>query len=179
MKPIYWILIAVILTGATLWFLFNRYLKNSYELSDLTNFGSTDENDKDMYYLSMNSLRRLNDVNPILIKIFKEAIKQSPIDFGIASGFRTLAEQKGLYALGRTKPGKIVTYADGIDVKSYHQSGNAVDIYAYVNGKASWDSKYYEPIARHIIRVAKDKFGVTLKWGGDWKKFKDLPHFQI
>lgn len=179
MKTWQWIVLGFVVVAITLSLLYRKYLKNSYELSDLTNFGGFDENNKDMYYLSMNSLRRLNDVEPILIKIFKEAIKNSPIDFGIASGLRTTSEQKALYALGRTKAGKIVTYADGVTNKSYHQSGKAVDIYAYVDGKANWESKYYEPIARHIIKVAKNEFDIDLKWGGDWTSFKDLPHFQI
>jgi peptidoglycan L-alanyl-D-glutamate endopeptidase CwlK len=168
-------------------FLYNKYLKNSYELSDLINFGGgagTDVDPNDMtpkYYLSMTSLARLNDVDPVLIKIFKEAIKQSPYDFGIASGYRSTEEQQKLYSYGRYEPylhKKIVTYADGVNKKSYHQTGKAVDIYAYIDGKASWDAKYYEPIARHIQNVAQE-FGVDLEWGGDWTRFKDLPHFQI
>ena len=79
----------------------------------------------------------------------------------------------------RAVEGKKITNADGVNNKSYHQSGKAFDIYAFVEGKATWDHKYYEPIARHLQKVAKDKFGVDLEWGGDWDKFKDLPHFQI
>ena len=180
MKTWHWILIGGVFLVITLTLLYRKYLLNSYELSDLTNFGGTNENnDEPMYYLSMTSLARLNKVEPILIKIFKKAIRNSPIDFGIASGKRTTAEQQALYALGRTKPGKIVTYLDGVNKKSYHQSGKAVDVYAYVNGKADWSSKYYEPIARHIQQVAKEKFNTDLTWGGDWKNFIDRPHFQI
>ena len=55
-------------------------------------------------------------------------------------------------------------------------TGNAFDIYAYVDG-ASWDMKYLEPIARHLIKVASD-YGIILSWGYDlWKK--DGAHFQI
>ncbi len=56
-------------------------------------------------------------------------------------------------------------------------TGNAFDIYAYVDGRASWDRKYLEPIARHLIEVAS-KHGIVLNWGYDlWKK--DGAHFQI
>jgi len=55
--------------------------------------------------------------------------------------------------------------------------GKAFDIYAYVNGGASWDLKYLEPIARHLQSVALT-YGVRLYWGFDlWKK--DGAHFQI
>jgi hypothetical protein len=56
-------------------------------------------------------------------------------------------------------------------------TGNAFDIYAYIDGAASWDLKYLEPIARHLIKVAA-KHGVILSWGQDlWGK--DGAHFQI
>ncbi|WP_261787233.1 M15 family metallopeptidase [Fusobacterium necrophorum] len=33
-------------------------------------------------------------------------------------------------------------------------------------------------MADHIKKVAKD-MGLTITWGGDWKKLVDGPHFQI
>ena len=72
-----------------------------------------------------------------------------------------------------------VTYKDGYIKKSYHQTGRAFDIYAYVDGKASWNKEHLTAIARHIQKVAFNKYGINLKWGGDWKSFKDYPHFQI
>ena len=128
------------------------------------------------YKLSKRSLKRLNKVNPLLIAIVVDAISKSPYDFGIPKfgGYRTAAEQNALY---NKRPR--VTYKDGYRNMSYHQTGNAFDIYAYVNGKATWDKKYYEPIARHIQQIAMNKYGVQVTWGGDWASFKDLPHFQI
>jgi peptidoglycan LD-endopeptidase CwlK len=133
------------------------------------------------YKLSNTSKDRLKGVNTKLIAIVEAAITNSPYDFGIPpdGGLRTTERQKELYALGRTKAGNIVTQTDGVKKKSVHQSGNAFDIYAFVDGKASWEAKYYEPIARHIQKVALEQFDVKLTWGGDWTKFKDLPHFQI
>lgn len=133
------------------------------------------------YKLSDRSKERLKGVNPVLIQIIETALADSPIDFGIPpdGGLRTAARQKELYAQGRTKPGAVITQVDGVNRKSVHQSGNAFDIYAYVDGAASWKHEHYEPIARHLQKVAKEQFGVELEWGGDWTKFKDLPHFQI
>jgi peptidoglycan L-alanyl-D-glutamate endopeptidase CwlK len=133
------------------------------------------------YKLSTTSRGRLNGVNSTLIAIIEAAITDSPYDFGIPpdGGLRTTERQKELYAQGRTKAGNIVTQTDGVKKKSVHQSGNAFDIYAFVDGKASWEAKYYEPIARHIQKVALEQFGVKLVWGGDWSHFRDLPHLQI
>ena len=133
------------------------------------------------FKLSNTSRQRLYCIDNVLIDIIEEAIKDSPIDFGIPNdgGLRTAARQAEMYAQGRTTKGAKITNADGIKKKSYHQSGKAFDIYAFVDGKASWEHKHYEPIARHLQKVALDKFGVQLEWGGDWSRFKDLPHFQI
>lgn len=143
-----------------------------------------------MYRFSKRSKERIKDINPVLIKILEEAIKTSPYDFGIPrdGGFRTYRRQEELYARGRTTEQLIekgITNLEGRPdksritwtLKSYHMTGNAFDIYCYFDGRASWDMKYLEPIARHLIKVASD-YGIILNWGYDlWKK--DGAHFQI
>ena len=128
------------------------------------------------YKLSKRSLRRLKGVEPILVAILVEGIKDSPFDFGIPQhgGFRTESEQNLLY-----KQRPKVTNIDGIRRKSYHQTGRAFDIFAFVDGEATWEPKYYAPIARHLQKIAKERYNVILEWGGDWNRFIDLPHFQI
>lgn len=134
-----------------------------------------------MYKLSKRSLGRLEGIDPVLLEIVIEGIKHSPIDFGIPrdGGLRTEARQAELYAQGRDLPGKKVTNADGKRRKSYHQSGKAFDIFAYVDGKASWDKTHLTMIAIHLKAVARYKFGVELEWGGDFRTFSDMPHYQI
>ena len=129
-----------------------------------------------MYKLSKRSLERLQDVNSLLIAIAVDSIRNSPYDFGIPrhGGKRTESEQRLLY---EQKPR--VTYKDGYIKKSYHQSGKAFDIYLYIDGKANWDIDKMEKVARHIQKIAMDRYGIKLKWGGDWKTFKDYPHFEI
>lgn len=134
-----------------------------------------------MYKLSDTSRKRLEGIKPILITIIEDAIKTSPIDFGIPQdgGLRSAARQNSMYAQGRTDMSKPkITNADGYKKISRHQSGEAFDIYAYVDGKASWNINHLTTIARHIQKVAKTH-GIDLEWGGDWISFKDYPHFQI
>ena len=97
----------------------------------------------------------------------------------ISQGLRTFSEQNELYAQGRTKAGKKVTNAKG--GQSIHNYGLAVDIVLIIDGKtASWDTvkdwdndkvaDWYECVkifAKH-----------GWDWGGNWKTFKDLPHFE-
>lgn len=86
-------------------------------------------------------------------------------------GFRSASRQKMLYAQGRSAPGKIVTYKDGLRAKSRHQSSMAFDVWFEHDGKITWDvpDSIYEYYG-HLCRLYK------LSWGGDWKKFCDEPH---
>ena len=97
----------------------------------------------------------------------------------ISQGLRTVSEQNELYAQGRTKAGKKVTNAKG--GQSIHNYGLAVDIVLIIDGKtASWDTAkdwdndkvadWYE-----CVKIFA-KYGWD--WGGNWKTFKDLPHFE-
>jgi peptidoglycan L-alanyl-D-glutamate endopeptidase CwlK len=95
----------------------------------------------------------------------------------ILSGTRTYAEQNALYALGRTKPGRIVTKARG--GFSNHNFGIAWDVGIFVGGvyyegKAAKEDRAYDDLAAYV------KNGVSgLAWGGDWKSIVDKPHYQL
>lgn len=140
------------------------------------------------YKFSDTSAQRLSTCTNNLQRVFNLAIKRSNVDFGIACGRRTIEEQQELYAQGRTKEGSIVTNVDGFNVLSKHNENpsEAVDIYAWINGKASWEDKPLCYIAGVIMSCAKE-LGVKLRWGGNWnsngviisdQNLKDLPHFE-
>jgi len=137
-----------------------------------------------MSKMNERSYQRLSGVDHQLASVIIDGSHTSPVHYEVTHGVRTIEEQQALYALGRTKPGKIVTQCDGIEKKSKHQRdspkeyGKAVDIVAWVDGKVSWDMAHYKQIADHLLAVAKEK-GVKLVWGGNFKKFKDGPHFEI
>lgn len=96
----------------------------------------------------------------------------------ISQGLRTYAEQDGLYSQGRTKPGKRVTNSKG--GQSIHNYGFAVDIVLIIDGKeASWDTA--KDWDNDGIADWTECVNVFAKhgwnWGGNWKTFKDMPHF--
>ena len=133
-----------------------------------------------MFKFSKNSLKKLERLHPNLQNFFMELIKISPYDFSITQGIRTAEEQNKLYQQGRTVPGKIVTNCDGYKLKSNHQTksdglGHAGDIAVLVNNKITWEEKYYKEVAM-AARILMQKYNI--EWGGDWKNFKDLPHFE-
>ena len=125
------------------------------------------------FKLGKNSINNLAGVDGRLIAIADLAIELTNIDFGIPStgGLRTEADQAKLFADGVSK-------ADGVNNKSYHQSGKAMDVYAYVDGKASWDKLHLAVIASAMLQ-ASAQLGYKLKWGGLWKSWQDYPHFEI
>lgn len=120
-----------------------------------------------MFKFSKKSLDKLKGVNPKLVKLMKEAIKESPYDFMITEGLRSMERQQELFKQGKSKT-----------LKSYHLAGNAVDIALIVNKEVNWDFALYREVASHIKKIAKEQ-GIKITWGGDWKNFKDGPHFQI
>lgn len=131
------------------------------------------------------SLKSLEGQHPNLIKVMMEGIKNCPIDFTITDGGRTVAMQQALYAKGRTKPGGIVTNADGIKNKSNHQVKadgyyHAIDLYPYVNGAIDFNDKANRLtiIANHLKATAK-RLGIKITWGGDFKSILDKPHFEL
>lgn len=135
--------------------------------------------------LGSQSLKSLQGQHPNLIKVMTEAIKDCPVDFTITDGGRTVAMQQALYAKGRTKPGGIVTNADGIKNKSNHQAKSdgyyhAVDLYPYVNGKIDFNDKgnRLPVIAAHIMATARC-LGIKINWGGNFKSIMDKPHFEL
>lgn len=104
-------------------------------------------------------------------KLLQQLYIDHKIHFVITEAYRTIAYQDGLYALGRTKPGKKVTKAKG--GTSYHNYGLAVDIYPVINGKIDVND------ANTLIKVSGTGKKLGFEWGGDWKSLKDYPHFQI
>lgn len=118
------------------------------------------------------SLSRVSGLHPKVVNDFKNFITDAENALGITlrvtQGMRTFEEQQALYDQGRTKPGKIVTKAK--PGSSYHQYGLAVDLVELVNDGVDWnyDMGKLVPFAA--------KYGI--EWGGNWKGFKDLPHFE-
>ena len=53
-----------------------------------------------------------------------------------------------------------------------------LDIAVYVNGKITWDIKYYRKVAQAFFKAAIE-LNVQIEWGGLWETFIDGPHYQL
>lgn len=127
------------------------------------------------YKLSKRSYSRLEGLHPDLIRVVERAIQITKQDFFVGEGLRSLDRQIKLLERGKTTT-----------LNSRHLTGHAVDIHPYPyegdhdddgipNGQ-DWDA--YRPLATAMKQAAKE-LKVAITWGGDWKSFKDGPHFQL
>lgn len=119
------------------------------------------------YKLGSRSRSRLEGVHPDLVKVVERAIEISEVDFTVLEGVRTLARQKKLVAAGASKT-----------MRSRHLTGHAVDLGAWVGGTVRWDWPLYHKIAAAMKQAARE-LNQPIEWGGDWRSFKDGPHWQL
>lgn len=110
------------------------------------------------FKLSNTSLERLQGVDDKLIRVINTALtKYAQVDFGVASGVRTIEEQRVLVSEGKSNT-----------MKSKHLTGDAVDLYPYYDGQAHWNLESYQDLVVSMKKAAEEH-NVEIKWGGCWQ----------
>lgn len=117
--------------------------------------------------LSERSHQRLQGVHPDLQRIVLLAAALTDTDFIITEGLRTVERQRQLVAKGASQT-----------MNSRHITGHAVDLAATVDGEVRWDWPLYHRLATAMKEAAR-QLGIRMVWGGDWRSFKDGPHFEL
>ncbi|AIW03428.1 endolysin [Bacillus phage Moonbeam] len=114
----------------------------------------------------------------------------------ITQGLRTKAEQNNLYAQGRSQAQLNAVGLGNVKAKpsmqkvtnarggySMHNYGLAIDFaLRSVDGKdVTWDmNKDFDGDGKaDWMEVVEEAKKLGFEWGGDWKSFKDYPHFQL
>ena len=120
-----------------------------------------------MFKLSQKSLDRLSGVHPELVAVVKRAIEITEVDFAVLEGVRSVARQEQLFKAGASQT-----------MKGRHITGHAVDLGAWVDGEVRWDWPLYSQIAK-AMKAAAAELNIPIEWGGDWRTFKDGPHWQL
>ena len=106
-------------------------------------------------------ISRLNGVNTNLCNVVKKASLITKQPFIITEGLRTKERQVELVKQGKSKT-----------MNSNHITGKAVDLAPLVNGKVSWDIKYFYEIAEAMRKACKE-LKVRIRWGGCWEYLND------
>ena len=120
-----------------------------------------------MFKLGKRSIERLQGVHPDLVRVVERAIDLTPVDFTVLEGLRSPERQQTLVASGASQT-----------LNSRHITGHAVDLGAWVDNQVDWSWPLYTKIA-NAMKAAANDLGVAIVWGGDWRTFKDGPHFEL
>ena len=107
------------------------------------------------YTLSARSLGNLKGVHPDLVRFVKLLITETPVDFVVIEGLRTMKRQQELVASGASQT-----------MNSRHITGHAVDLAAWV-GEIRGDMGLYYQIAATVQKVSRYT-GIPIRWGGCW-----------
>ena len=116
---------------------------------------------------SKRSLGNLKGIHPDLRRVIDRALQESPLDFIVIEGLRTMPRQRELVATGASKT-----------MNSRHLTGHAVDLLPIGKDGPAFDWPLYDKLGP-AVKSAADAEGVEITWGGDWTKFRDGPHFQL
>ena len=115
---------------------------------------------------------KLEKVHPDLVKVIVRASEIAEVPFKVLEGDRSVSRQRRLVAKGASKTmnSRHIVAANGW--------AHAVDVAPLDEGQVSWNWSLYYPLA-DAIKQAANELGVPIEWGGDWRSFKDGPHWQL
>ena len=99
-----------------------------------------------------------------LLDVCKLITKANELGFTVTGGelFRTLEQQQLYIKTGRSKT-----------MNSMHLKRCAIDLNFFVDGKLTYDVKILTPLGQYWESLSPKN-----QWGGFWRRFKDVPHFQ-
>lgn len=120
------------------------------------------------YKYNKRSLKNVNTCCNEIILLFHEVLKEK--DHSVICGHRGRKEQEEAFNNGFSK-------AHFGQSKHNSLPSMAVDVLPYpFNG---WDDiEQFEILAEVVKRKAKE-LGIKIRWGGDFKNFKDYVHWEI
>ena len=113
---------------------------------------------------SERSKQHLAEIHIELYEVVFLARLLSEVPFEITDGMRTIEEQRHYYETGRSQT-----------MNSKHLTGHAVDV---VPIPVTWEPEAFLPIAEAMFKAA-DMLDTPIVWGGNWRTFKDYPHFEL
>lgn len=123
--------------------------------------------------MSLLKEERLFGVHDHLQRIVREAASRCRFDIMVLEGRRSKQRQEKLVASGASRT-----------MNSRHLTGHAVDLAPVLDTdgdgdvEVSWHWPHYHKLAP-IVKQSAEDLGLEVEWGGDWRSFKDGPHWQL
>jgi peptidoglycan L-alanyl-D-glutamate endopeptidase CwlK len=126
------------------------------------------------FVLSTLDETRLKGVHPDLVRVVRRAAATVPdvLRFRVVEGVRSVERQRTLVAKGASKT------MNSRHIPGPNGYGHAVDLVVYDGQEVDWSWPVTQKLAA-VVKAAAKAEGVPLEWGGDWKSFKDGPHWQL
>jgi len=130
------------------------------------------------------SIERLDTIHPILRQIFINVLNFGVMDISIIYGIREKQDQDRLFKEGLSK---LKWPHSKHNTVNLWEKSSAVDAAPFINGKASYNYNHCCYLAGLVMAESR-KFGVRIRWGGDWdedgeaitdQSFNDLLHFEL
>lgn len=120
------------------------------------------------------SKQRLKTCHPLIQLVMNRVIETYDCTILPYGGFRSKTEQNKLFEKGRSK----VQWPN-----SKHNNEWEGEPYSLAVDAAPWpldwdDIAEFKHLAGRILQ-ASDDLGIKLNWGGNWKSFKDYPHYEL
>lgn len=113
------------------------------------------------------SARNMHGVHHHLRAVVERASEITKVPFVVIEGVRSPKRQAELVKSGASQT-----------LQGRHIHGFAVDLAAIAGSEIRWDWPLYFKIAE-AMQQAADEESVPIIWGGNWRKFKDGPHFEL
>jgi peptidoglycan L-alanyl-D-glutamate endopeptidase CwlK len=124
-----------------------------------------------MAKLGAGSLAKLGECHPDLQRVVRRAVELMPadLDMTVLCGWRGKAEQDKAYREGKSK----LRFPES---RHNRVPAEAVDLAPY---PIDWnDHAAFTRLATYVLAAAAD-LGVRVSWGGHWRGFIDLPHYEL
>lgn len=116
---------------------------------------------------STKSAARLLTCHHDLQRLFNEVIKH--VDCSVLCGHRTREEQDEAFALGHSR-------ARWGQSKHNFQPSLAVDVVPY---PVDWDDLNGFRAFAAVVKEQAARLGIKVRWGGDFVKLVDMPHWEL
>ena len=122
-----------------------------------------------MFHLGSKSIDNLLTCHMSIRVVINAAIKHSLIDFSVICGYRNEATQTKVFNNGKSK-------ARWLESPHNYDKSLAVDLYPYPVDWVNVEPFHY---LAGLVTGIGHAHGIPITWGGSWKTFKDLPHFEL
>ncbi len=127
-----------------------------------------------MITLPQSSLSKLQEAHSDLVRVVMRAAQITNVRFVVFEANRTQARQRQLVADGNSRTMR----SNHIGSRWPDGKSRAVDLVPLEGNTPVWSWPLINQLAPAVKRAAQE-LGVGIRWGGDWRSFKDGPHWEL